>query len=262
MKIRISELLLITLCLIPSTGLLASNTADAKCRVAVDATPADTMSMDTVVSQARYTFGDFFDALDLPTVFGAGYTPNHIESASFTSSVRLGWRHHKNYGTYAYIAYNTHSNTYDSLTIAGSNVYNGEVWYHEIGMGVGYRIPLVKDIRAFYAQPYFHAWDFFCAIEPGAKITVLKNVVPDSPNNEAGNTDKYSLIDATSVVPTLRFSAGVEWFIFPNFAIFVEAAYTQHLLPTVVEQAAINQGRIKHPSGPMTFSAGLSLFFN
>ena len=27
----------------------------------------------------KYTFGDFFDALDLPTVLGVGVTPNGIE---------------------------------------------------------------------------------------------------------------------------------------------------------------------------------------
>jgi hypothetical protein len=44
--------------------------------------------------------------------------------------------------------------------------------------------------------------------------------------------------------------------------VFAEAAYTQHLMPTMIEQAAINKGDIKHPSGPITISIGLSLFFN
>lgn len=37
---------------------------------------------------SAYTFSDFFDALDLPTVLGAGVTPNGIESATFNSSLR------------------------------------------------------------------------------------------------------------------------------------------------------------------------------
>ena len=77
----------------------------------------------------------------------------------------------------------------------------------------------------------------------------------------ADNTS-YELTNIDHLVPTLRFSAGVEWFIFSNFAVFAEAAYTQHLLPTIIEQAAINKGDIKHPSGPITISVGLSLFFN
>jgi hypothetical protein len=72
----------------------------------------------------------------------------------------------------------------------------------------------------------------------------------------------YVMHNVDPVVPTLRFSAGVEWFIVHNFAIFAEASYTQHLMPTIIEQAAMDQGRISRPSGPITISLGLSLFFN
>ena len=214
----------------------------------------------------KYTFGDFFDALDLPTVLGAGFRPDGIESASFNAGLRLGWRHHKNYGAFVYLSYNPYSATYDSLCVANTNVRSGENWYHEVSIGVGYRVPLVRDIRGFYQNPYFHKWDFFCAVWPGAKINVVKNVEPMADSqfsrSEEQPTPSYRLTDQTTVIPTLGFSAGVEWFVMPNFGIFVEAAYVQHLMPTVVEQAAIQQGRIRHPAGPISFNAGLSLFFN
>ena len=207
----------------------------------------------------RYTFSDFFDALDLPTVLGAGFRPDGIESASFNAGLRLGWRHHKNYGAFVYLSYNPYSATYDSLCVANTNVRSGENWYHEVSIGVGYRVPLVRDIRGFYQNPYFHEWDFFCAIWPGAKINVVKNVEPMA---DFVSSPSYRLTDQTTVIPTLGFSAGVEWFVMQNFGIFVEAAYVQHLMPTVVEQAAIQQGRIRYPAGPISFNAGLSLFFN
>ena len=218
---------------------------------------------DTTALQAKdkYTFGDFFDALDLPTVIGVGITPNGIEGATFNTAMRLGWRHHKNYGTFVYITYDTHSNTYDSLHVQGSNVFNGEVWYNEIGMSVGYRLPLVKDIKAFYKNPYFHPWDFYMSIQPGVSIATVKNITPE-PLSSSTSEPSYTMSNYDHVVPTLRFSAGVEWFIFPNFGIFAEAAYTQHLLPTIIEQAAIDQEEISRPSGPITLSLGLSLFFN
>jgi hypothetical protein len=72
----------------------------------------------------------------------------------------------------------------------------------------------------------------------------------------------YDMENFDHIVPTLRFSAGIEWFIFSNFAVFAEAAYTQHLVPTIIEQAAIDKKEIKKPSGPVTVSVGLSLFFN
>ena len=130
-----------------------------------------------------------------------------------------------------------------------------EVWYNEVGMSVGYRFPLVKDIKAFYENPYFHPFDFFISMQPGVSIATLKNATPLD-----GNIFEMSNID--HVVPTMRFSAGLEWFIFSNFAVFAEAAYTQHLMPTLIEQAAINKNQIKHPSGPINISVGLSLFFN
>ena len=238
------KILVIVLCSVMSMGLFAEN--------AIEQTSAN-----TVETTDKYTFGDFFDALDLPTVLGVGFTPNGIEGATFNSAMRLGWRHHKNYGTFVYITYDTHSNKYDSLRIQGSNIVNGEVWYNEIGMSVGYRFPLVKDIKAFYEDPYFHPWDLFVSVQPGVSIATVKNITTLDPD-----TSLYEMTNYDHIVPTLRLSAGVEWFIFHNFAIFAEASYTQHLMPTIVEQAAIDKKQIKHPSGPINISVGLSLFFN
>lgn len=243
--------IILVLCSAMSMGLFAQN---------------DSISVQT--NKDKYTFGDFFDALDLPTVLGVGVTPNGIEGATFNSAMRLGWRHHKNYGTFVYITYDTHSNTYDSLRIQGTNIRNGEVWYNEIGMSVGYRFPLVKDIKTFYENPYFHPWDFFVSIQPGISIATVKNIEPYYPTlNDAISGDitmepTYDMENFDHIVPTLRFSAGIEWFIFSNFAVFAEAAYTQHLVPTIIEQAAIDKKEIKKPSGPVTVSVGLSLFFN
>ena len=237
-----NRFLTIVLCSIVSMGLFAQN--------------------DTIALQAKdkYTFGDFFDALDLPTVLGMGVSPNGIEGATFNSAMRLGWRHHKNYGVFVYITYDTHSNTYDSLCVEGTNVHNGEVWYNEVGMSVGYRFPLVKDIKAFYENPYFHPWDFYMSIQPGVSSATVKNITPE-PLNSLTSEPSYTMSNYDHVVPTLRMSAGVEWFIMPNFAVFAEASYTQHLMPTIIETAAIEKGEIRHPSGPITISVGLSLFF-
>lgn len=255
--------IILVLCSVMSMGLFAQEN--------VPVSNSDTGSSNSETSnnpKDKYTFGDFFDALDLPTVLGVGVTPNGIEGATFNSAMRLGWRHHKNYGTFVYITYDTHSNTYDSLRIQGTNIRNGEVWYNEIGMSVGYRFPLVKDIKAFYENPYFHPWDFFVSIQPGISIATVKNIEPYYPTlNDAISGDitqepTYNMENFDHIVPTLRFSAGIEWFIFSNFAVFAEAAYTQHLMPTIIEQAAIDKKEIKNPSGPITVSVGLSLFFN
>ena len=247
-----NTIILIALCSVMSMGLFAQNEGTT------------ITNSETANTKKKYTFGDFFDALDLPTVLGVGFTPNGIEGATFNSAMRLGWRHHKNYGTFVYITYDTHSNTYDSLLVQGTNIRNGEVWYNEIGMSVGYRIPLVKDIKAFYENPYFHPFDVFVSVQPGISIATVKNidVLGEEAKGEEAKGPAYEMKNFDHVVPTLRFAAGVEWFIFPNFGVFAEAAYTQHLQPTIIEQAAINKGEIKHPTGPINISVGLSLFFN
>ncbi len=242
------------LCSLVSMGLFAQNEGK---KAPAEAKGDEAIKQESKGEKKKYTFGDFFDALDLPTVLGVGITPNGIEGATFNSAMRLGWRHHKNYGTFVYITYDTHSNQYTDLKINGSNFKTGEVWYNEIGMSVGYRFPLVKDIKAFYENPYFHPWDIFVSMQPGVSIATVKNATPLNDVEPS-----YTMTNYNHVVPTLRFSAGVEWFIFHNFAVFAEAAYTQHLMPTIIEQAAINKGDIKHPSGPITLSIGLSLFFN
>lgn len=253
-----NKILTIVLCSAMSMGLFAKNETPP------NSSPEE-KDFITASKKDKYTFGDFFDALDLPTVLGVGMTPNGIEGATFNSAMRLGWRHHKNYGTFVYITYDTHSNKYDSLLLKGvSNVYTGEVWYNEIGMSVGYRFPLVKDIKAFYEEPYFHPWDMYVSVQPGVSIATVKNIdiLGEKARGNKAEEPAYEMKNIDHVVPTLRFSAGVEWFIFSNFAVFAEASYTQHLMPTIIEQASMDKGTIKHPSGPLTFSIGLSLFFN
>lgn len=261
-----TKIILVTLCLTTSTGLFAQNSPTPSTGRGAEGGAQHAVPNTEQSGVKRYTFSDFFDALDLPTILGASFRPDGIESASFNAGLRLGWRHHKNYGAFVYLSYNPYSATYDSLCVANTNVRSGENWYHEVSIGVGYRVPLVRDIRGFYQNPYFHEWDFFCAIWPGAKINVVKNVEPmeniQPSTPDAQPSPSYRLTDQTTVIPTLGFSAGVEWFVMPNFGIFMEAAYVQHLMPTVVEQAAIEQGRIRHAAGPMSFNAGLSLFFN
>ena len=261
--------IILVLCSAMSMGLFAQNNTPTSNSEASSSSAANLSPLTSNLSpKEKYTFGDFFDALDLPTVLGVGITPNGIEGATFNSAMRLGWRHHKNYGTFVYITYDTHSNTYDSLRIQGTNIRNGEVWYNEIGMSVGYRFPLVKDIRAFYENPHFHPWDVFVSVQPGVSIATVKNIeayhptLDDALSSGLVTEPAYEMENYDHVVPTLRFSAGIEWFIMPNFGVFAEAAYTQHLMPTIIEQAAIDQGEIKHPSGPITISMGLSLFFN
>ena len=215
-----------------------------------------------------YTGSDFFNGLDLPLIVGASYTPNQLQTAGFITSMCLEWRWHKTYSWYVPITIDTHNANYSQLKLPNSNILSGTVWYTEAHIGVGYRVPVVKDIVSFYEKPYRQAVDFYFSVQPGLSIPTIKNVQLAAPEDYAAvgaveaSEPLYSTPDAAfTCVPSMKFTAGFEWFVDPRLCLFAQAMYIQHLTPTVIEQAAISQSLASAPTGPLMFCVGLSTFF-
>ena len=215
----------------------------------------------------HYNFGNFFDQLDLPTCLGVSYTPNRMESVGFYAKMSVEWRQRKNFGWFAAVGMDTHSCTYDDVqmrTYKGEpiNVTSGEIWYYDINLGAGYRLPIVKDLAAFYEHPYFSNFNVSLLVQPGITIPYVKQVTQVY-LNENGDV-RYKTEDRYNSAPSLRLTAAFEWFVMPKFAISVEAAYIQHLLPTMLEKAYYNYDVNPKPlyAGPLVFNIGLTGFFN
>lgn len=215
-----------------------------------------------------YTGGDFFNGLDLPLIVGVTYTPGNLQTAGFITSMCLEWRWKKTYSWYVPITIDTHNANYSQLKLSNSNILSGTVWYTEAHIGVGYRVPVVKDIVSFYEKPYRQPVDFYMCVQPGLSIPTVKNVLVAAPEDytavgSVGTVEPlYTTPDADfTVVPSLKFTAGFEWFVDPKLCIFAQAMYIQHLTPTVLEQAAISQSLASGPTGPLMFCIGLSTFF-
>ena len=218
-----------------------------------------------------YTGGDFFNGLDLPLIVGATYTPGNLQTAGFITSMCLEWRWKKTYSWYVPITIDTHNANYSQLKLSNSNILSGTVWNTEAHIGVGYRVPVVKDIVSFYEKPYRQPVDFYVCLQPGITMPTVKNVQLATPEDLAAvgvapslqaSEPLYSTPDAAfTVVPSLKFTAGFEWFVDPKLCIFAQAMYIQHLMPTVLEQAAMAQSLASSPTGPLMFCIGLSTFF-
>lgn len=205
--------------------------------------------------QPKYTGADFFNALDLPLVVGVTYTPKSLETVGFTTTMCLEWRWRKSYSWFVPITIDTHNSQYDNLQLPNSNIVSGSIWYTEVNLGVGYRLPLVKDIADFYQKPYANKVDLFLSVLPGVTLNNVKNV-------ELAEWGGYLTPDQPLTLnPNLKFNVGVEWFVDPKLCLFLQASYIQHLTPTVLEQAAINQHTASGPTGPLMFCVGLSTFF-
>ncbi|MBR3648340.1 MAG: hypothetical protein IKN59_08135 [Paludibacteraceae bacterium] len=216
----------------------------------------------------HYTIGDFFSSLDLPTNFGVAYTPSKIESVSFYAKMCLEWRLRKNYGWFGSVGVDNHSCFFNNIQMKDHyheeaiNVVAGEIWYYDLILGVGYRFPLVKDIREFYKHPYFHKFDIALMVQPGATIPHTKHV--EVTPTEGSSEVRYALKDRYNIVPSMKFSAAFEWFVSPKFSIMVETAYIQHLMPTMLEKGYHDYDTNPKAMymGPLVFNIGFAGFFN
>lgn len=200
----------------------------------------------------RYTFDDFFDALDLPTIFGVRLTPgNSVEKFGIVNTIRLGWRQHPSMGGMAVISYDMHQAEYDDLDMPETTIINGDAWHHDVSLMGGYRVPFVKDIAAFRRNPYRARANWYIMAGPGVNILELR----DAETLDNGK-HKMKVVDG-GVVPIMRFVTGFEVLLFPKLGIFAETSYTQHLMLTKLEKAA----GMERPTGPVSVNVGLSIFF-
>lgn len=213
-------------------------------------------AQDTTEVKKKYTFGDFFDAVELPTMVGVGITPAGYEGVTFNTAFRLGWREGRTYGGFAYIEYDMHMAEYKELKLSDQlTVRNGDVTYNDLYLAGGYRLPLVKDLGAYYRKPYHNPVSLFVATGPGLSIPQIK-----APISSADGSVTMTEVE-NPMVPAWKVALGVDWLIIPQLGVFLETSYTQHLKPTLIEQAAIEAGTIKGPSGPLMFQLGLCMFF-
>lgn len=202
------------------------------------------VAQDTVQTK-KYTASDFLDAVELPTMIGVSITPAGYESVALNTAFRLGWRQGRTYGGFAYIEYDMHMPEYKQLQAGGYTINNGDVIYNDVFLAGGYRLPLVKDLRAYYAQPYNNAVSMYMATGPGMSILQIKTPTMVDNDNKVIN---MGMLD-NPVVPAWKVALGVDWLIIPQLALFLESSYTQHLKPTIIEQQAMDRGEIKGPSG-------------
>ena len=212
-----------------------------------------------------FTWNDLFCRFSVPTCFGVAYTPNKMESVSFYAKMCLEWRVRKNYGWFMSVGLDSHSCFYknvemtDQFTHKPINVTSGEIWYYDLNLGVGYRLPLVKDLAEFYEHPYFNKYNLSFLIQPSATAPHTKRVLVAE---SAGGEARYQLKDSWNIVPSAKVSLAFEWFVSPKFSLQFEGSYIQHFMPTILERAFYDdKTRAMYP-GPLIFNIGFAGFFD
>ena len=210
------------------------------------------------INTEKYTFGDFFDAVELPAMFGVGFSPFGIESAALVTTVRVGWRYHKVYGVFAGIVYESHIHAYKDIYMLETNIRSGDIAYNDVGVFAGYRLPLVKNIKDFYQSPRHVPCNMYISLQPTLTIPDIMHVtMVDNCTEEKVDVSHSSV----GLIPSIKFNVGFEWFIMERFSLSTELGYLQHCIPTVLEQAAIDAGLIATAAGQMNVGIALSVLF-
>lgn len=186
-----------------------------------------------------YTGGDFFDALDLPAMFGLGFLPiqgasGKTNSMTLNSQLLLEWRHFRTYSWYVMLGMDTHDHDFENIQFPAdkkgfvSNAVSGTVFNMDILLGLGYRIPLVPDIKDYYEHPYISKFNLGLGVQFGPEISKLFDVkLADS--YTAIGMERYDVGRKTYVHPVMKLSANFEWFLSKQFNIIVGLSYLQHL---------------------------------
>lgn len=186
-----------------------------------------------------YTGGDFFDALDLPAMFGLGFLPiqgvsGKTNSMTLNSQLLLEWRHFRTYSWYVMLGMDTHDHDFENIQFPAdkkgfvSNAVSGTVFNMDILLGLGYRIPLVPDIKDYYEHPYISKFNLGLGVQLGPEISKLFDVkLADS--YTAIGMERYDVGRKTYVHPVMKLSANFEWFLSKQFNIIVGLSYLQHL---------------------------------
>lgn len=219
----------------------------------------------------KYNGGDFFNAIDLPTVFGVGFNPTGNEKGiGYYSQLCIEWRSYKTFGWCALLDLDMHDQSYEDITFLSDwkpgvgakviypksmrdkqietvNITTGTVYNMDLMLGAGYRIPLVKDIHDFYAHPYVNRWNLAATAQFGYQWSRLSHAT----QVEGGN---YSLADAHYFHPVMKFNIMAEGFVAPKFCIFAQATYLQHLTTMPWDNPTTH-------AGMLAFSVGFASFF-
>lgn len=233
---------------------------------AVDFIPAKEVEMkfyqvDTLsgriyyVKPIKYTLGDVFGALDIPTNFGVGFIPdkNTAERFAYYSAMFLEYRYYKTFGWYFQAGLDSHDHDYKNYPMTDpdgkANVLSGTVFNMQLVAGGGYRIPLVRDIKAYYEHPYVNRWNLSTLLQIGGAWSRIKEVIPDKNNPEL-----YHLENDHHFYPVLKAGVAVECFTSASFSVFLSANYMQHLMRQPWDTPNM--------TGTLSFGVGFAGFFN
>lgn len=150
----------------------------------------------------------FVSKLYFPFDVGYVISPgNGIESGSIVQTA-LEYRFHYDHGFFIRFNYDNRSNDYKRSGISGTNVTEGKLKFSDYLTGVGYRVKTNSKFRPFGL------------VQGGISTFEFPTV--------AGPDNSFIVQDKQRIIPILKMTTGIEYYIAKNAALTIEAGYIYH----------------------------------
>lgn len=170
-------------------------------------------------------FDKFLKQIWFPTEFGVATPIGKNLNGGLLTRVSLEWRQQPQKGLCASAHLDTRFNSYADRLPVGTNLTDGDMQFDDIFLGIGYRS---MHSERFGLALYLHG---------GVSTVSYQSIVPSAytPTSEevsetgASLPPYYAFERTSATMPSAKLTAYWEFYIAPDFCVYLTTSYTQHL---------------------------------
>lgn len=183
-------------------------------------------------------FEKFLKQIWFPTEFGVATPVGNNMNGGLLTRVSLEWRQQPHNGLCVSAHIDSRFNSYSDKLPAGTNLTDSSVQFDDVWLGVGYRMKLADN---FGLALYLHG-GLAGASYQGIKASTY---IPTSEEASSAAPGPYYAFDRKSAsMPGAKLSAYWEFYIAPDFCVYLCTGYTQHLTRSPFASSFAEDGSI------------------
>lgn len=158
--------------------------------------------------------------------FDVGYlnSPGNNLKSGMITKLGVEYRLHTTHGLYFRLNLDDRSNSYKKEEIKGTNITKGKIKFDDYLGGIGYRIRGDHKLREFFL------------LQGGVSSCSYQDVESSGSN--------YIIKDRNKLVPLIKLTAGLEYYIVKSAAITLEGGYIWQLDNTPFGRSHMNEGAL------------------
>jgi len=200
----------------------------------------------------KVTASSILNNLTIPLELGCAFTPKMGQTRpGFYMRTSLEYRQFKSCGWTVAAEFDSYTRRYEQENVNNVNITKGRDWTIDILAGGGWRVPFVRDVKAYMQRPaYDNTWSLCFMGYFGASCQTLQVISPAGVNNSGEQLYHVATLDTW--VPTAKLTMSLEYSICYGISVYATAGYLQHIQKTKLEIDYV---------GEIITSLGLSFFF-